>query len=94
MYLKGPWKGNEKCEKTSGRKHTICQKHTKATKIENYKFSTKDHTNNKQEKVTLTAALKSLLSKKCVTENSLVEVLCFSQTAPISSSKCCVHHTC
>jgi hypothetical protein len=62
-YLKGQWKGNEKCEKNnSGRKHTICQKHKKATKIENYKFSTKDHTNNKQEKVTSIAAVKSLLS--------------------------------
>jgi type II secretory pathway component PulL len=82
LYLKGPWKGNEKYEKmTVAGKHTLCQKHKKATEIENYKFSTKAHTNNEQEKVTLIASLKSLLSKKSVTDNCLVQALCFNQNS-------------
>jgi ribonuclease HI len=79
LYLKGPWKGNEKYEKmTVAGKHTVCQKHKKAKKNLNYKYSTKAHTNNKAEKATLIAALKPLLLKKSVTHNCLVEALCFS----------------
>jgi hypothetical protein len=48
LYRKEPWKGNEKYEKiTVAGKHTVGQKHKKATKIENYKYFTKAHTNNK-----------------------------------------------
>jgi len=40
-----------------GRRAYNNHKHKKATKIEHYKFSTKAHTNNKQEKVILIVAL-------------------------------------